>query len=75
MQVGLLVIGMLIGAVAAIAVIASGHAWWLGLLTYSLVGSLGVIMTALLVYGLDHLSSLSHDPSAKHRTKPITRES
>ena len=43
MQAGLLLIGSFLGAVAAAAVVMSGHSFLLALLAYSLVGSLGAI--------------------------------
>ena len=43
MQAGLLLIGSLLGAIAAAAVVMSGHSLLFALLTYSLVGSLGAI--------------------------------
>ena len=48
MQAGLLLIGSLLGAVAAAAVVMSGHSLLLALLAYSLVGSFGTI-TAVFV--------------------------
>ena len=48
MQAGLLLIGSLLGAVAAAAVVMSGHSLFLALLVYSLVGSLGTVLAVFI---------------------------
>ena len=55
MQAGLLLIGSLLGAVAAAAVVMSGHSLLLALLAYSLVGSLGTVLAVFIGCALSRI--------------------
>jgi hypothetical protein len=65
MQVGLLLIGSMVGAVAASALILSGHSILLALAAYSVVGALGCVVAVVLGCALSRVFGLKADPHAE----------
>ena len=61
MQVGLLLIGSMVGAVAAAALVLSGHSILLALAAYSVVGALGCIVAVVLGCALSRVLGLQSD--------------
>ncbi len=66
MQVGLLLIGSLLGAVAAAAVVMFGHSFLLALLAYSLVGSLGTVVAVFVGCALSRAFGQDAEFLAEH---------
>jgi MFS-type transporter involved in bile tolerance (Atg22 family) len=61
MQVGLLLIGSMVGAVAAAALVLSGHSILLALAAYSVVGALGCVVAVVLGCVLSRVFGLQKD--------------
>jgi hypothetical protein len=52
MHIGIIILGMILGFVAAGSCLVSGSSIWMALVVYSTVGSGGALIIAMLVYTL-----------------------